>query len=129
MEDEPSGVEEQTDSVDDILTSLKQTAKTLELNLLEARVQMRLVQKKVAAEVVLQPKAKARAWLQKRERPVTADIEEFFEWFLEEHALEDRLDLTDRMIQLNADGQHLFGLAKEPVAFVEVLDRLARVYG
>jgi hypothetical protein len=129
MESEPSGVEESSDTVDDILTNLKQIAKTVELAVCETRLQMRMIQKKVAAEVVLQPKAKTRAWLAKREKPTTSDVEEFFEVLLEEHALEDRLHLTDRLIELNPDAQQLFGLGKDPVTFPDVLDRLSKVYG
>jgi hypothetical protein len=128
MESEPSGVEESSDTVDDILTNLKQIAKTVELTVCETRLQMRMIQKKVAAEVVLQPKAKTRAWLTKRGKPSTSDVEEFFEVLLEEHALEDRLHLTDRLIELNPDAQQLFGLGKDPVAFPDVLDCLSKVY-
>ena len=120
MEGDTSGVEESSDTVDDILTSLKQIAKSVELAVCETRLQMRMIQKKVAAEVVLQPKAKTRAWLAKRDKPITSDVEEFFEALLEEHAVEDRLSLTDRLIELNTDAQQLFGLGKDAVPFVAV---------
>lgn len=130
MEGDASGPEEteSESSLEEILETLTRTAKGMEISLFEARVQMRMVQKKVSAEVALQPRAKVRTWLEKRGRPVTADIEEFFEWLLEEHAQDDRLDVSARSIILNADAQHLFGLGKQPIAFLDLLEHLPKVY-
>jgi hypothetical protein len=129
MEDDPSGQEDSGGTLNESLEALKQQAKTVEIALCEARLQMKGLQKKVSAEVVIQPRARTRQWLEKRGKPIHSEIEDFFELFLEEHAQEDRLDVSARTLQLNPEGQSLFGLGKEPIAMLDLLERLAKVYG
>lgn len=128
--------ETEFEAIEEHLSSLKKSAKVAEDAVVNAMNRLKVVQFKARvemeelAETELRSKPMLRKWLEARNLSTDCSFQEFFDAFLQEHKKENRLDISDRSILLNAEGCKLFGwVGKEKKVFLpELLERLPSIY-
>jgi hypothetical protein len=128
--------DDQTISLEDTLSSLKRNAKAVDVYFHESRKSLKEFQKKLNEEskslatIPLQPRTRCMKWLTDRHLPVESSFSEFFEAFVEEHAKDQRLDLSKRSIILNESACILFGYKQKDhvVTIWELLEKLPHLY-
>ena len=124
------------DDIEESLSSLKDSARVAEDAVLQALNRLKVAQHKLKIEVEelsqteLRSKSTLRAWLKSRQLAPDCSFQDFFQAFLDEHKKEQRLDLSDRSIVVNADGCKLFGLEgkDKKVLLHDLLERLPSIY-
>ena len=128
--------ETEFEAIEEHLSSLKKSAKVAEDAVVNAMHRLKVVQFKARvemedlAETELRSKPALRKWLEARNLSTDCSFQEFFDAFLQEHKKENRLDISDRSILLNADGCKLFGFPgkDKKVLLPELLERLPSIY-
>lgn len=106
---------EESISLEDTLESLKRNAKAVDVYFHESRKKLKEFQKKYTSEsqpfheLPLQPRTRLMKWLTDRDMSVESSFHEFLEAFLEEHANENLLDLSERTIACNSAACILLG--------------------
>lgn len=134
--EELSDTDDQSISLEDTLSSLKRNAQAVDVYFQESRKSLKQFQMKLNEEskslaaTPLQPRTKMMKWLTDRHLSVESTFSEFFEAFVEEHAKEQRLDLSNRSVTLNESACVLFGYKKrDPVVSIwELLEKLPQLY-
>jgi hypothetical protein len=132
MEDSDSSDSQELKS---LLRSLSRSALHIE-NLADSSYhRLKNIRKKAKMEVIplrlqkLQAKPPAMVWLKKRKMLTRPSFREFFRQLIDEHAKEDRLELTNRSIRLNEDASQLFGVEPDTcVSFFELMAKLPEVF-
>jgi hypothetical protein len=126
MEETHTDVEDNI-SLEDTLESLKRNANAVDVHLQEARKKLKAFQQKITEESApLQPRTRMMKWLTDRHLPVESTFTDFFEVFVEEHKKENRLDISNRTLNLNTEACILFGY-KEKELTVHLYDLLEKL--
>jgi hypothetical protein len=114
-------------SVDDILTRIREQARTIEKSFEDTFERIKAYRESLEnedANLIAKPRMKI--WLEKRQMPPIVSFSEFFEVFLEEHKEEGRLDIGTRTIDLREDARDLFR-PKLKTTKIHILDFLGHL--
>lgn len=118
---------EGNESVDDILTRIREQARTIEKSFEDTFERIKAYRDTLDEDTNLIAKPRMKIWLEKRQMPPIVSFPEFFEVFLEEHRLEGRLDMDTRTIDLREDAKNLFR-PKWKYSKVHILDFLGELH-
>ena len=125
----------EVEDVEVILSSLQKICANMEKLTDSSYRRFKTISKRAKQEATplrnqkLQPKPAASKWLRSRTLPARPTFREFFELFLQEHAKEHRVYISNRSILLNNDACHLFQVdIGTSLTFYELMRKLPLLF-